>query len=152
MKTNRTILGLLVALCVGVAMFGHLTRPPALREARAQTTNETSDLGSVWNLTAPGSGLIFTTAKRPLAAVSAFRLSVTLTTSSVFSVQEYDGTTTFVSDFNSGTALSAACTYTFVMESRKTTPAGAALQYNFKVAAGVVVRELRVTEVFSGAL
>ncbi len=152
MTNKNMILGLLWALLIAVGLVGHMTQPPLTQRAYAQSSTEVSDLGSVWNLTAPGSGLIFTTNKRPLATTSAFRIDVCLTAGSVFQVIETDGTTTFTNDLNSGTALTAASVYTFVHESRKTTPAGVALQYNFKVAPGTVVRSLRVTEVLNGAM
>lgn len=154
MKFERMNAPGIALILVAFGLMGALLRSDeAIRPAHAQTAGtEVSDIGSVWSLTAPGSGLIFTTAKRPIAAVSAFRIDVCLSGSSVFQVTESDGTTTFTNDLNSGTALTAGSVYTFVMESRKTTPTGTAIQYNFKVAAGTGVRSLRVTEVLNGSM
>lgn len=152
MTNKNMVLGLLWALLIAVGLVGHMTQPPITQRAYAQSSTEVSDIGSVWSYTTPGGGTIFTSNKRPLANVSAFRIDVCLSAGSVLYVTETDGTTSFDNALNSGTALTANYIYTFVHESRKYTPAGVALQYNFKVTGGTGVRSFRVTEVLSGSM
>lgn len=78
----------------------------------------------------------------PKVEGSVLRVTVCLTTSSVFSVIDSDGTTTFVQDLNGGTALTAGARYAFTIGSTRKDHT-----YDFELGTASVIETLQVEEV-----
>lgn len=80
---------------------------------------------------------------------SAIRVTVCLTTTSVFDLRVTNGTTAYTQHFNGGTALTASCLYTFTIGARRysTQNADVELSYAFRVATDSVIEQLLVEEV-----
>lgn len=144
MTRNRSLFCALalVAACAFV--------PCALTLAHADTTGEVTDLGSLWNLPAPGAGVnLFATNLQLRAAgrgVAVLRIQASLAIAGKLDLVESDGTTTIVGAVLDGATLGASHPNGFVYEARKTTPAGKALSYNFRLETDGIVNHLRVTE------
>ena len=85
---------------------------------------------------------------------AAVRVSVCLTTGSVFDVRVTDGTTAYSQHLNGGTALTAACLYTFTFGVRRysTQNADTELTYAFRVATDSVIQTLFADEVLGGVI
>ncbi len=101
-------------------------------------------------LAAPGANTnILATSLQPIHIGSHFRVSVALTTSSVFNVITTDGTTAYTTSLNGATALAAASVYEFKIPAPKfkTIGGSTAMSYNFQVATDSVIRMLMVEEV-----
>jgi len=137
------------ALVVGLASF--LSLPT--RQAHAQASGGGIVLlASGWNISAVTSGsAVFGTNLKPTQAGSVLRICVVLGSSVPLAVYETDGTQTFTSYLNGGTALTAGCYYTFVVELRCATaiggPASNPTAFNFVVGGPSTVPILRATEV-----
>ena|SRR3990167_2269979 len=98
-------------------------------------------------LAAPGVNTnMLATGVVPKATGSAFRVTVSLTTASVFNVHMTDGTTAYVIGLNASVALQAGDLYTFTFS------ADPLLTYNFQVETDGVIRTLIVDEIVGGAL
>ena len=101
-----------------------------------------------FNQSAPGANTdILATAIQPEAEGSAFRVTVALTTASVFNVEVSDGTTTHLLGLNGSAALQAADLYTFVFAAPYQSQAGVRLSYNFQVETDSVIELLSVEEI-----
>lgn len=88
-------------------------------------------------------------------SAAACRVTVALTTSSVFNVTCTDGSTTHKWGLNASAALNAADLYTFtfaVAASDDGTSGGTALTWNFEVESDGVIEYLAVDEVKGGVL
>lgn len=110
-------------------------------------------IATVFNGSAPGANAgILGTAIRPGENASAFRVSVALTTSSVFNVTCYDGSTTHKWGLNESGALNAADLYTFTFGVRNTKDGTTSLVYNFEVETDGVIEYLVVEEIIGAAL
>lgn len=145
-------LALVLALAViAVALFG-LPGPPG-RVAHAQSGGGGIVLtASGWNISSVTSGsAVFSTNLKPSQAGSVMRICVVLGSSVPLAVYETDGTHTYTSYLNGGTALTAGCYYTFVIETRNANaiggPSSNPTAFNFIVAGATTVPVLRVTEV-----
>ena len=72
-----------------------------------------------WNIASVASGAnVLTTNVKTSQAASAIRITVVLGSSVPFGIYETDGTHSFSSYLNGGTALTAGCYYTFVIGAR----------------------------------
>ena len=126
------------------------------RHAHAQVGDGTLlDQASGWNISSVASGgTVFATALKTSRAVSCIRIGVVLGSTAPLSIQETDGTHTFTSYLNGGTALTAGCMYTFVWETRNANApggvAGGPTTFNFVVGGPTTVPVLRVTELIGG--
>ena len=87
-------------------------------------------------------------------AVSACRVTVCLTTSSVFNVYVTDGSTAYTMGLNASGALNAGDLYTFVFGVCKySSDSGTTgLTYNFRVETDSVINYLRVEEVIGSVV
>jgi len=145
-----------------------------LREARpvhAQSGGGFIPIASGWNIpSVTGGTSIFTTNLTLKTSASAIRISVVLATTSTFSIVETDGTHTFTSAMNSGTALTGGQTFTFVWGTRNSAQPGSVTQsgaggatstignvsgvtpsaINFSVGTTTAVPIIRVDELTSG--
>lgn len=113
-----------------------------------------ASLATVYAGAAPGANTnILATSVKVSAHASAIRVTVCLTTSSVFNVQTTDGTTAYVNGLNASVALNAGDVYTFTFGARRyksqpyTDGTTAELSYNFQVETDSVIRFLFVDEV-----
>jgi len=117
-----------------------------------------ASLATVYASTPGAATDILTTAVKVGPSASAMRVSVCLTSSSVFNYTVTDGTTPYTISLNGGVALSAGCEYSFVVGARRyksqpyTDGTTAQLSYNFQVASNVVVRKLFVDEIIGAAV
>lgn len=82
----------------------------------------------------------------------ACRVTVALTTGSVFNVRVTNGTTAYTQSLNGGTALTANCLYTFTFGVRASTNGTTALTYSFQVATDSIIQTLFVEEVTGGVV
>ncbi|ANS05697.1 hypothetical protein [uncultured Mediterranean phage] len=98
-----------------------------------------------FNLAAPGADTGALTALTPRRN-GAFRVTVALTTASVFNVTCTDGTTTHKWGLNQSVTLQAGDLYTFVFG------VSAALAYNFEVETDSIIEILQVDEIDGGEL
>lgn len=108
-------------------------------------------------LAAPGSNTSFlstsvtadgTTGITPSAHANAWRVTISLATSSVLDVYVTDGSTAYTLHLNGGTALTASCLYTFTFGVSATKQDGAtALVYQLRVATDSVIQQLAIDEV-----
>ena len=110
-------------------------------------------LATVYNGAAPGANTnILTDSVKVSPSASALRITVCLSTGSVFNVRVTDGTNAHTQSLNGGTALTANCLYTFTIGARRyssqpyTDGTTAELSYNFQVAADGVIETLFVEE------
>lgn len=106
-------------------------------------------IATVYALAAPGANTNIVTPFKVSESASALRVTVCLTTGSVFNVRVTDGTTAYTQSLNGGTALTAACIYTFTFGVRRySTGTGTTeLTYSFQVATDGVIQTLFVEEV-----
>lgn len=99
-------------------------------------------LAGSFNAAPPGANTdILAADLSPAIDGSAFRVTVALTTASVFNVTATDGTTTHVWSLNSGTALNADDLYTFTFAT------DTSLDFNFQVPTNGTIEFLSVQEV-----
>lgn len=99
-----------------------------------------------FGLAAPGANTdILSTALTPTYG-AAWRVTVCLTTSSVFNMTITQGSTTFTCGINSSVALNAGDLYSFTLG---VNPANS---YNFQVETNSVIRILQIDEVINGAI
>lgn len=110
-------------------------------------------LATVHNGSAPGANTnIFSTSLKVSPSASAIRVTVCLSTGSVFNVVVTDGTNPHTQSLNGGTALTANCLYTFTFGARRyssqpyTAGTTAEISYNFQVATDSVIETLFVEE------
>jgi len=116
-------------------------------------------LATVYNGAAPGANTnILTDSVKVSPSASALRITVCLSTGSVFNVRVTDGTNAHTQSLNGGTALTANCLYTFTIGARRyssqpyTAGTTAELTYNFQVATDSVIETLFVEEVTGPAI
>lgn len=83
---------------------------------------------------------------------AALRVTVSLTTASVFNLRVTDGTTAYDIGLNGSVALTAGDLYSFTFSALKANSAGVALEYNFRVETDGVVRFLCVEEITGGVI
>ncbi len=104
---------------------------------------------TVYNGAAPGANTNIVTAFGVSESASALRVTVCLSTSSVFNVVVTDGTNPHTQSLNGGTALAANALYTFTFGVRKysTQTGETALTYSFQVATDSVIETLFVEEI-----
>ena len=105
-------------------------------------------------LAAPGANtnMLSTDVAIETAGSAALRVTVSLTTSSVFNLRVTDGTTAYDIGLNGSVALNAGDLYTFTFGALKSNSAGVALAYNFRVETDSVIRFLCVEEITGGVL
>lgn len=123
--------------------------------AEYSTTSASNDKYTGWNESAPGANTGITGGIKFGANASACRVTVALTTSSVFNVTCTDGSTTHKWNLNDGTALGAAKLKTFTFAVRATddgTESGTALTYDFEVETDGVIETLLVEEITGGVI
>lgn len=84
---------------------------------------------------------------RPSGQATAYRVTISLATSSVLDVYVTDGSTAYTIHLNGGTALTASCFYTFTFGVSKTTNGTTALVYQLRVATDSVIQQLAIDEV-----
>lgn len=147
MKTR--LAAFLLAVVVALAV---MTRPPAEREARAQSGGGTTPLVNAWNVGSVTSGSAVLGANfKPLSAASVLRITAVLGSTAPLSVFVTDGTHTFTVPLNGGTALTAGCAFTFTIGCRLSTApggvAGGPTGYNFVVGGTTTVPILWCDEV-----
>lgn len=107
-------------------------------------------LATVYALAAPGANTnILSTAIKVSESAVALRVTVSLTTASVFNLHVTDGTTAYVIGLNASTALQAGDLYTFTFGARRYSSQSntTELSYNFQVETDSVIRMLFVEEV-----
>ncbi len=111
-------------------------------------------VATVYALAAPGANTNIITPITPGPNASAFRVTVALTTSSVFNVRVTNGTTAYTLGLNGSVALAAGDLYTFVFGVRATsTQTGTtALTYSFQVETDSVINYLLVEEIIGGVV
>ena len=98
-------------------------------------------------IAAPGANTnIFSTSLTPVYQCSAFRVTVALTTASVFNVVMTDGTTSYTNGLNASAALQAGDLYTFTFGVHNGNT------YNFQIETDGVVRILQVDEIPGGVV
>ena len=89
-----------------------------------------------------------TTGLTPSGLATAFRVTVSLATTSVFNVYVTNGTTAYTQALNDGTSLTAGRLYTFTFGVSRTTQGGVTtLTYQFRVATDGIIQTLLVDEV-----
>ena len=101
---------------------------------------------TVFNGAAPGANTDMLAADLTPGRRGAFRITVAVTTASVFNVSATDGTTTHVWGLNGSVALQAGDVYTF------TIGCDPSLSYNFQVETDGVIEVLVVDEIRGGVL
>lgn len=118
-------------------------------EARGIQTASIRALATVYAGSAPGANTDIFTAVSVSESASAIRITVALTTSSVFDVRVTDGSTAYTIHLNGGTALAAATMYTFTFGARaySTQTGTTALTYSCRVATDSIINYLLVEEV-----
>ena len=118
-------------------------------EACAQQYGAVVALATVYNGSAPGANTNIITPVKVSDSASAMRVTVCLSTSSVFNVRVTDGTNPHTQSLNGGTALTANCLYTFTFGARRySSQTGTTeLTYSFQVATDGVIETLLVEEV-----
>lgn len=106
-------------------------------------------VATVHNGAAPGTNTNIVTPFSVSESASALRVTVCLSTSSVFNVVVTDGTNAHTQSLNGGTALTANALYTFTFGARRysTQTGETALTYSFQVATDSVIETLFVEEV-----
>lgn len=118
------------------------------RKARADGQDAFRSLGALWNKGSTGASTnLFSSSLATKSAVSVVRIGVVLGSSTTLSIVETNGTQTFSSTLNGGTALTAGSLYTFAWEARNTDGAGNNVTFNFQMGGTSTVPILRVTEV-----
>lgn len=108
-----------------------------------------------YNTAAPGADTDFLTDFTVGSLVSALRITICLSTSSVLNLAVTDGTTAHAMALNGGTALTANALYTFTVGARRTkdgTEDGTQLVYNLQVATDSVIEYVMVEGVTGGLL
>lgn len=144
----KTRLNVFLAVLVLVAIV--LTRPPAERQARAQTGGYLARVNS-WNVGSITSGnAILASNFTATQAASVFRITVVLGSSAPIALYTTDGTHTFTSWLNGATNLSAGCVYTFTTGARNSGAPGGGTgptAFNFVVGSATTVPYLWVDEV-----
>lgn len=118
-------------------------------ETRGIQTAAISALATVYAGAAPGANTDIVTPFKVSESASAVRVTVCLTTGSVFDVRVTDGSTAYTMHLNGGTALTAACLYTFTFAARRySSQTGTTeLTYSFRVATDGVINYLLAEEV-----
>ena len=111
-------------------------------------------LGFKYAGTAPGANTnIFTTGLKVSEGCAALRVTVCLTTASVFNIYtDSDGGTDYTCGLNSSSALQAGDVYTFTFGALAYDAAGNRLSYNFQVETDGVIRFLIVDEVIGAVV
>lgn len=107
-------------------------------------------LATVYAGAAPGANTnILATSLKVSDSASALRVTVCLTTGSVFNLHVTDGTTAYVNGLNASAALNAGDVYTFTVGARRySSQTGTTeLSYNFQVETDSVIRMLFVEEI-----
>lgn len=110
---------------------------------------------SIFNQAAPGANTDIATDFNVDKNVTALRISVALTTGSVFNIACRAGATEHIWGLNSSTALNAGDAYTFTIGCRRYDDGletGTLLTYNFQVETDSVIEMLMVEGVTGGAL
>ena len=108
--------------------------------------------GAATNMLSATTNADGTTGLTPSALANAYRITVSLATTSVFNVYVTDGTTAYTQSLNDGTALTAGRLYTFTFGVSRTKQDGTTtLTYQFRVATDGIIQTLLVDEV-SGAV
>lgn len=132
---KRRIFWAIPAMCLlfALAPLARADKPPVSRAV-------------VFNGSAPGANTDILSAAITPQRECAFRVTVALTTASVFNVTCTDGNTTHAWGLNSSTALQAADLYAF------TFAAAPSLSYNFQVETDGVIEVLIVEEIQDGEL
>ena len=98
-------------------------------------------------IAAPGANTnIFSVDVRPVYPCSAMRVTVSLTTTSVFNLRVTDGTTAYDLGLNGSVALVAGDLYTLSFGCHN------GVTYNFRVETDSVIRYLQVDEIPTGAI
>lgn len=139
------------------------TRTEPRPESSSNTQRNAVALMTVYAGAAPGANtnIGFTDALGAAATTfqvgpnaSVVRVTVALTTGSVFNVRVTDGTTAYTIHLNGGTALTAACMYTFSFGARRysTQNGNTELTYAFQVATDSVINYLLAEEVVGGII
>lgn len=106
-----------------------------------------------YNISAPGADTnVLATNLTPSESVNALRVTVCLSTGSVFNLYTYDGTTAFVNGLNESNALNAGDVYSFAFPIPNENAAGTSIQFNFQVETDSVFRFLVVDEVIGPQL
>jgi hypothetical protein len=137
----------ILAAVLALALVGTVVelRP---RVAHAQSDAAVVPLGALWNTASTNASVnLFTTNLKTTRATSVIRIGVVVGSSVTLSIKETNGTQTFTSALNGGTALTAGALYTFVWEARNSDGAGNAVTFNFVMGGTSTVPILRVTEV-----
>ncbi len=121
----------------------------ALTEQSTLNNRSSIAFASVHAGSAPGANTDIFTAKSVGPNASAIRLTICLTTSSVVDVRVTDGSTAYSQHLNGGTALTAACLYTFTFGARRfaNNSSSTLLTYSIRVATDSVIQTLNVEEV-----
>lgn len=107
------------------------------------------DRATVFNTTAPGANTDILSTAISVVEGSALRVTVALTTGSVFNVTCTDGTTTHTWGLNSSAALTAGDVFTFTIGANPTESNSGStntLSYNFQVETDGVIEYLSVQE------
>lgn len=130
-----------------------------LKEQSVCGQEAVASLATVYAGAAPGINTnILSTGVKVGPNASAIRISVCLTTPSVFNYTVTDGTTAYTIGLNASVALQAGDQYTFCFGARryKSQPfvdgTTAELTYNFQVETDSVIRKLFVDEVIGTAI
>lgn len=101
---------------------------------------------SGFDIAAPGANTDIISSDLSPKVSGAFRITVAVSTSTVFDVKVTDGTDTHVISLNDGVALTANALYTFSFG------VSDALDYNFRVKTDSVIEVLQVDLIKSGEL
>lgn len=106
-------------------------------------------IATVYALAAPGANTNIITPFSVSDSASALRVTVSLTTSSVFNLVVTNGTTAYTIGLNASAALNAGDLYTFTFGARRysSQTGETALTYTFQVETDSVIRMLFVEEV-----
>jgi hypothetical protein len=149
---RRNWLAALALVTFGVLVGVDVSRRPGIVHAQVGGPIQ---LASGWNIGSVSSGVsVFASNLVPQQTVTMCRIAVVLGSSVPLSIKETDGTHTFTSPLNGGTALTAGTCYTFVWELRlgngkgsPSNPGAGPTGFNFVVGGASTVPILRVTEI-----
>ncbi len=111
-------------------------------------------VATVYAGSAPGANTNIITPITPGPNASAYRVTVCLTTASVFNVRVTNGSTAYTMGLNGSVALAAGDLYTFVFGVRATSSqtGSTALTYSFQVETDSVINYLLVEEIIGGVV
>lgn len=146
--TNRKFqVGVLALLAVLLGInLAVMASPPQPRVSNTHAS-PAALVASVYSGSAPGANTdILAADVEPQIRGSVFRVTVCLSTESVFNVTTTDGTTAYTNGLNSSTALNAGDVYMFAFGTRED------IDYNFQVETDSVIRFLYVEEVIGEGL